>query len=133
MRPPVRDPKYLKFIRQFPCVGCKTQRWGRDAMHIGPHGIGQKASDLDTLPGCRKCHRELHKIGARRFQERYAVDFAAMIRMFRRFFVLKHPGHEWVGATEKPELIQCPCGYEDFREEFAVCGGCPVCGQKEAA
>ena len=31
---PVRDSKYLKFIRSFPCCGC-GQSWWVDAAHTG--------------------------------------------------------------------------------------------------
>jgi len=71
---PVRDRRYLAFIRRLPCIGCGRQR-GIEAMHTGPHGLGQKASDLNALPGCRQCHRELHQIGPVRFQERHTVNF----------------------------------------------------------
>ena len=88
---PVRDPKYLKFIRDFPCVGCGTTRRQRDAMHTGPHGLGQKASDLDALPGCRECHRQLHQIGPVKFQERHKITFADLIVMFQQFYRLQFP------------------------------------------
>lgn len=56
---PVRDRHYLQHIRTFPCVACKTTKRQREAMHTGPRGLSQKASDRDSLPGCRPCHREL--------------------------------------------------------------------------
>jgi hypothetical protein len=124
---PVRDPKYLAYVRRLPCVGCKTERKRRDAMHIGPHGLGQKASDLDTVPGCRECHRELHKIGRPAFESKYSIDLYAIMRMARRFFRLKFPAHDLPGVSA-PQLVTCECGYEDFLEEFAE--GCPECGRK---
>jgi hypothetical protein len=90
---PVRDPVYLKFLRGFPCVGCGRLRWGMEAMHTGPHALGEKASDLDALPGCPKCHRELHRIGPVNFQEERGIEFEALRVLFRRLFRLKHPAH----------------------------------------
>jgi hypothetical protein len=77
--PPERDWRYLRFIRQFPCVGCGRSGRGVEAMHTGPHGLGQKADDRQALPGCPACHRTgpnaLHKIGPVRFQELHRISF----------------------------------------------------------
>lgn len=86
---PVRDPKYLKFIRLLPCIACGKVRFVRDAMHTGSHGLGQKASDLDALPGCRMCHRELHRIGPVRFQAKYRIDFAERRATLNKFYFEK--------------------------------------------
>lgn len=67
---PVRDPKYLAFVRKLCCVVCGSYRLV-EAAHFGPHGIGQKSSDLEALPLCLRCHRtgpqSYHTLGARRF------------------------------------------------------------------
>ena len=86
---PVRDPKYLKFIRLLPCIACGKVRYVRDAMHTGSHGLGQKASDLDALPGCRVHHRELHQIGPVKFQRKYRLDFKALAAKFNQFYFEK--------------------------------------------
>jgi hypothetical protein len=88
---PVRDRHFLSFIRRFPCVGCKTSRRYREAMHTGPHGLGQKASDMDVLPGCRPCHRELHAIGPARFQFQHKIDFVELQTMFQGFYKQEFP------------------------------------------
>jgi len=87
---PVRDRHYLSFIRTFPCIGCKTG-WKTDAMHTGSKGMGQKASDFDTLPGCRKCHRELHQMGAWGFQDRHKIEFASLIPQFHELYQIEFP------------------------------------------
>jgi len=87
---PVRDPQYLKFIRLLPCIGC-GKTWGSQAMHSGAHGLGQKASDLDTLPGCWKCHKEFDK-NPRQFAERHKLDIPALIQMFNSFYQTKIKG-----------------------------------------
>lgn len=96
-RKPVRDSKYLAWVRSWPCIACGTVRRAREAMHIGPHGMGQKASDLDTLPGCRVCHRELHKLGPMRFQVLHGLDFAEAIATLQDLYVKETgrlPGEE---------------------------------------
>jgi len=85
---PERNPRYRAFIKSFPCVGC-GRTWGIDPMHTGPHGLGQKSDDRSCLPGCRKCHDQLHKIGPVRFQEIHGIDFAALIQMFNHFWEKK--------------------------------------------
>ena len=74
---PVRDERYLAFLRKLCCIACGSFR-SVEAAHFGPHGIGQKASDLDALPLCRKCHRtgprSYHVLGARRFVEVHALN-----------------------------------------------------------
>ena len=86
---PERDWQYLRFIRQFPCAAC-GRRGGIEAAHVGPHGLGQKASDLQTIPLCRKHHREgpdaLHKLGPVKFQTLHRLDFIALVMMFQKFY-----------------------------------------------
>ncbi len=130
---PVRDPAYLKYLRQLPCVTCGTSRRRREAAHIGAHGIGQKASDLDALPLCRECHstgaRSLHKLGPEKFWEAHPfADRPALQRMCRRFFRLRYPDHELTGVPW-PVLALCICKHEDFLEEFEL-RGCPACGRR---
>jgi hypothetical protein len=84
---PVRDAQYLAWVRSFPCIACGTVTRSRDAMHIGPHGMSQKASDIDTLPGCRKCHEELGRLGPVRFQLLYDLDFREAIATLQDLFV----------------------------------------------
>jgi len=88
---PVRDPIYRNFLRTFPCVGCATTRRVREVIHCGPHGLSQKASDWDALPGCRQCHQELHQIGPRKFQNRHHLDFAELAAMFQALYRIQYP------------------------------------------
>jgi hypothetical protein len=84
---PVRDPLYLKFIRQLPCLVCLT-RWFIHACHTGPHGTGQKSCDYSTIPLCRRHHREFDR-APRKFAERYKLDIPALIQMFNSFYRTK--------------------------------------------
>ena len=40
------------------------------------------------------CHRELHRIGAARFQVKHGIDFPALIIMFQEFYWLEFPGRK---------------------------------------
>lgn len=93
-RPPARDGSYLKFIRLLPCVGC-GKRYGIEAAHVGPHGLGQKASDYDTVPLCKGaagCHKKLHRMGRVDFETVYKLDLAELIQMFQSFYQRKLGG-----------------------------------------
>jgi len=89
---PVRDPKYLAFLRTFPCVVCCGTRW-IEAAHFGAHGTSQKASDLDALPLCRAHHQTgkhaRHKIGPVRFAAMHCLDVPALQEMFQAFWNTK--------------------------------------------
>lgn len=94
---PVRSDHYKTWVRSWPCIACGTIKRAREAMHIGPHGISQKASDLDCLPGCYKCHAELHRLGPVRFQMLHNLDFREAIEVLQHMYALKFgrlPGGE---------------------------------------
>jgi hypothetical protein len=96
---PSRNRHYLAFIRQFPCIGCASVRKQREAMHVGPHGMGQKASDMDALPGCHQCHMQLHAIGPMKFQSRHGVEFTDLQIMFRGFYQIEFPNRKVEGEA----------------------------------
>jgi hypothetical protein len=76
---PVRNRAYLAFIRKQPC--CVTGRtWGVEACHTGPHGLSQKASDLDAIPLTREFHQLLDSIGRPAFEQRYGVNIGQIIQ-----------------------------------------------------
>lgn len=84
--PPMRDARYLAFVRSWPCIGCGEMIRPRDAMHTGPHGLGQKASDWDAVPGCRRCHEQLHRLGPVRFQLVHDLDFREAIEALQKSY-----------------------------------------------
>ena len=89
---PLRSPAHLRFIRSLPCVVCLRTR-AIEAAHVGRRGLGQKCSDLDTLPLCSAHHREQHRIGLRQFQKTYELDIPALLEMLQekpRLFVKRH-------------------------------------------
>jgi hypothetical protein len=87
---PVRDREYLRFIKRLPCVCC-LKTWWIDPAHTGAHATGQKASDLDCIPLCRKCHIEFDACQWR-FAERHHLDIPALILMFQHFYANKLKG-----------------------------------------
>ena len=87
---PVRDREYLCFIKKLPCVVC-LKTWWVDPAHTGPHGLGQKSSDLDCIPLCRAHHEEFDKCQWR-FAFRHHLDTPALIEMFNHFYQTKLKG-----------------------------------------
>ena len=79
---PVRNPGYLRWIRTLPCAVCRTTR-GVEAAHTGPHGLGQKSSDLSAIPLCARHHRtgpdSYHKLGPRKFAEVHQLNVPAIV------------------------------------------------------
>lgn len=75
---PIHNRAYRKFVSGLPCSSC-GQNWWVDPHHIGPRGCGQKASDLDTVPLCRKCHDLCHDLGPSKFQILKALDFGKIV------------------------------------------------------
>ena len=79
---PVRNPEYLKWIRTLPCAVCRATR-GVEAAHTGPHGLGQKSSDLSAIPLCARHHRtgpdSYHKLGPRKFAEVHRLNIPALV------------------------------------------------------
>jgi len=60
---PARCHAFLAMVRRQPCCQC-GRLVGSEAAHFGKRGTATKASDFDTVPLCRVCHRhELHRTG----------------------------------------------------------------------
>lgn len=81
-RKPIRHPAYLRFVRGLPCA-VSGRTWGIEAAHTGPHGLGQKANDLDTIPLAREFHTRgkysYHVLGRVRFEQHYGVSIERII------------------------------------------------------
>ena len=84
---PARDREYLRYIKSCPCVAC-GQSWWVDPAHTGPHALGQKASDYDTIPLCRECHRDFDTNPVK-FAEAHKLDLPALIQMFRSLYLTR--------------------------------------------
>ena len=81
---PLRDEAYRRWIRSFACVVC-GQRYGIEAAHTGPHGIGQKASDYSCIPLCKEHHAELHQ-GVSAFAEQHLVDVSNLVEQLNELW-----------------------------------------------
>jgi len=61
---------------------CRATR-AVEAAHTGPHGLGQKASDLSAIPLCRRHHRtgddSYHRLGPRKFAEVHQLNIRALV------------------------------------------------------
>ena len=79
---PVRSPRYLEWIRTLPCAVCHRTR-GVEAAHTGPHGLGQKSSDMSAIPLCARHHRtgqdSYHKLGPRKFAAAHQLNIRAIV------------------------------------------------------
>jgi hypothetical protein len=80
---PVRNWRYLAWIRTLPCLVCGARR-GIEASHTGPHGLGQKSPDTSAIPLCMRHHRtgkdSYHKLGPRGFAQKHNLDIPAIVR-----------------------------------------------------
>jgi len=60
---------------------------GGEAAHTGPHGLGQKSSDLSAIPLCARHHRtgpdSYHKLGPRKFAEAHRLNVSAIVARLR--------------------------------------------------
>lgn len=94
---PVRSTEYRAWVASWPCIACGTEVRRRDPMHTGPHGIAQKASDLECVPGCRRCHEQLHRLGPVRFQLLHDISFPDAVEALQKMYVQRFgrlPGEE---------------------------------------
>jgi hypothetical protein len=131
---PVRNWRYLAWIRTLPCLVCGAKR-GIEASHTGPHGLGQKSADLSAIPLCTRHHRtgrdSYHKLGPRKFAELHNLDIPAIVlklnakptmRVEAGWFVTYLEGQRYVlGNTDagiRPAV----------REAIQLCSEVRMCG-----
>lgn len=90
-RKPLRDAKYLAFIRSLRCAidPCAHSRLGAcrtEAAHVGDRGLGQKCSDYEAIPLCAWHHRlsplSHHRAG-KRFWKHHNLNREALIAAYR--------------------------------------------------
>jgi hypothetical protein len=105
---PVRNLRYLAWIRTLPCLVCGARR-GIEASHTGPHGLGQKSPDTSAIPLCIRHHRtgddSYHKLGPRKFAELHNLDISAIVsRLNRRPFIRIETGM-FIGYLEDQQYL----------------------------
>jgi len=105
---PVRNPKYLAWIRTQPCLVCGATRW-IEAAHTGPHGLGQKSPDTSAVPLCAKHHRtgndSYHRLGPRKFSEVHNLDLVAIVQRLNLKPVLRIQQGEFVAYLDGSAYI----------------------------
>jgi hypothetical protein len=80
---PVRNPKYLAFIRKQASV--VSGLGPCDACHTGMHGAGQRSSDLSAIPLTRREHARYDE-DPRAFAKWHGLDIAAEISRLNALF-----------------------------------------------
>jgi len=87
---PVRDRKYLSWLRTQPCAVCGSFRYIESA-HTGARGLGQKADDRLAIPLCRGHHSRgnlsLHKLGPVRFALLYHLEMTQVIQELNEMYL----------------------------------------------
>ncbi len=80
--PRVKLVPHLEFIRSLPCLTCGDNT-STEAAHIRmgdrsagkrPTGMGEKPSDIWTVPLCGACHRYQHKSSEAAFWQELGID-----------------------------------------------------------
>lgn len=77
---PNRSPRHLAWIRRtFVCAAwrsgeCEGPNHAHHVRSAATAGTGIKPSDFYAVPLCAAHHEEIHRIGARSFEEKYGVD-----------------------------------------------------------
>lgn len=66
-----RSREYLRFVRAFTCLVCRSPAEAHHA--IGHGGTGVKPSDFGAVPLCRRHHRTFHRLGLTEFERRNGV------------------------------------------------------------
>lgn len=88
---PVREPKYLKWLKTQPCgCGCQRYRQGRmHAAHTGSQakGTAVKGHDSNAIPLLDECHLEYHRLGEKRWAIEREVDLRAVRSRLRAKFL----------------------------------------------
>ena len=109
MRPkPVRNPRYLAWVRTHPCVVCGASR-GIEASHTGPHGLGQKSPDSSVIPLCATHHRtgndSYHRLGPRKFSQVHSLDIPEIVRRLNRKPLVRIEAGTFVGYIDDEQYV----------------------------
>jgi hypothetical protein len=83
---PIRDPKYLRFIKRQASV--VSGFGGCDPCHTGQHAVGQKSCDRSCIPLTRKEHDQFDA-DPRGFALKHGLDIPSLIQKFNQMYDLK--------------------------------------------
>ena len=74
---PIRDAKYMSFVRENPCIVCGNKR-NNHAHHVYSAGLGLKCSDYYTIPLCHGHHTgfsdAIHVLGFIKFIQHHKIN-----------------------------------------------------------
>jgi hypothetical protein len=105
---PVRNPKYLAWIRTHSCVVCGASR-AIEASHTSPHGLGQKSPDSSAIPLCARHHRtendSYHKLGPRKFSQVHGLDILEIVRRLNRKPIIRVEAGLFVGYIDSEQYL----------------------------
>ncbi|MFH0989915.1 MAG: hypothetical protein V1799_07860 [bacterium] len=78
-----RDKEYLIFVSGKPCI---VDGMPGQAHHYGNQsdgrGTGHKATDQKLVPLCVDHHREVERLGRKKFEKKHAVDFDSFSKLY---------------------------------------------------
>jgi hypothetical protein len=110
---PMRNPRYLAWIRTQPCVVCGSTR-GIEASHTGPHGLGQKSPDASAIPLCYRHHRtgndSYHRLGPHKFAQVHNLEIPTIVRKLNTKPIIRVEAGEFVGYLETQQYWLGPTG-----------------------
>lgn len=99
---PERSKSYRDFIGEQPCIACYPPwfryRWDdrqkspTEVAHVGLRGLGQKCSDLETLPLCTEHHRtgeKAHHVLGKNFWAEHGLDRDQLIASFQEKYKME--------------------------------------------
>lgn len=76
-RGPLRDKRYLAFLRRQTCFVRYYCAGPTEAAHGPVNGMRSKGPDNEAIPPCTRHHREQHVVGIRAFQSARNFDWKA--------------------------------------------------------
>lgn len=121
---PVRNPDHLRWIRSLPCLACaysgKLNQRNIEAAHTsGSRGMGQKRSDLETVPLCRTHHDAQHAMGWPKFIAKYGLDIRELLKVVGdKPALLPYGSH---GNPEFTEGSSCYGAFFSFSDTLILC------------
>lgn len=59
----IKNDRYLKYIRELPCLVCRGAAEAHHLMHAEPSAMGLRSGDDWAVPLCREHHTDLHLFG----------------------------------------------------------------------
>ena len=87
-----KSAKYLKFVRNQPCIICG---WKAEVHHVRQSrnsGIGNRPNDTWALPLCRLHHSEAHHYGFETFLKNHNIDLYEQLFLLLKLWTEKGAG-----------------------------------------